>query len=185
MRVEQGKSLATLGLGFVGGGGAGMFIKDAGPVTAALFMVGSLTLVCIGFVYSRRTERREFLDEREDCQGDCRGKVERRKLWRLPDSLPERKGLPVCKSCFTKEMGNSPNPFTHSLAYAKKGEEYEKTRMGKRERRDNERRRREFSAALAAEMDPLEQRGLSPEEKALIRASQAEPRSPQPPKRGP
>jgi hypothetical protein len=172
---------ATLGaaLGFVGA-----IYAKAEPGASSVIVVFFLAVVsAVCLIYVARVSRREFLDDYEDCQGDCKGKVQRRQMWRLPDVLPKKKGLAVCRSCFRQEMGGrSINPFKDSLAYAKKGEEHENTRQGKLESRERERKRQELLSALSA--DPMEQFWLSPEEKEMIRASQEDPQSPQSPKRG-
>jgi hypothetical protein len=185
MRVEQGKMFASGGIGLATGIGGTLYTNGTLGWPAMLALAAALGLCLFGLVYARIVARNEFLDAYEDCQGDCKGKVRRRQLWRLPQDLPKKSGLPVCKSCLMQETKRSLNPFWDRLAYAKRGEEYENTREGKLERRKVEHRRQEIAAAFAADMDPLEQPGLSTEEKDAIRASQEDPRSRNPSKRGP
>jgi hypothetical protein len=179
MQGELAKLLgsATLGacLGIVGS-----IYGKTEPGWAAMTVVGILAAISVfGLIYSGRLGRSDFLDSYEDCQGNCKGKLQRRRLWRLPHDLHKRKGLPVCPSCFKEETGRPVNPFEDRLAYARKGEEYESTPDGKKEASDAAERRRSFLDALRS----AEQLGLSPEEKRMVEVSQADPQSPQSPKR--
>ena len=188
---------ATLGaaLGIVGA-----IYGKTEPGWAAVIVVGFLVLVsAFGLISSARIGRRDFLDTYEDCQGECKGKLPRRQLWRLPDDIRKKKGLPVCRSCFMDHAGRSINPFWDRLAYAKKGEEHENTRKGKKERKQWEENRRRFQEALNAPvteeylranlMDPFGKE--HPEVRQALDdllkekpAASADPRSPQSPKRG-
>ena len=149
-RAEQGRTAYGLGISLIGGAGAGLLTKGVGMTEGWLLIAGSLVLALGGFLYSRKVERNEYLDSYEDCQGECKGKLRRREMWRLPDDLPKKKGLPVCRSCFMQETRRSINPFWDCLAYAVKGEEYEKTRAAKRERKQREENARRIKEALEA-----------------------------------
>ena len=198
MHVEVARALGGALLGACLGVLGAVYGKTE-PGWITVTVVGFLALLsAISLIYSVRVNRNDFLDSFEDCQGDCKGKIQRRRLWRLPDALPKRKGLPVCKSCFMKEMQRAPNPWGDKLAYAKKGEEYEKTRHGRRERREHEAFRKRMLDALSAPVteeyllselhDPWG-REIPEVRKALdeLRAQQAtsaDPQSPQSPKHG-
>jgi hypothetical protein len=139
---------ATLGaaLGIVGS-----IYGKTEPGWAAVIVVGFLVLLStFGLIYSARMGRRDYLDSYEDCHGNCNGRLPRRQMWRLPDDLHKKKGLPVCRSCFMEETRRSINPFWDRLAYAKKGEEDANTKQGKRERTQREENRRRFLEALNA-----------------------------------
>jgi hypothetical protein len=200
-RVEQGKTVYGLGISLIGGAGAGLLTRGVGMTEGWILIAGSLALTLGGFLYSRRASRNEYLDAYEDCQGTCKGRLPRRRMWRLPDDLPKKKGLAVCSSCFRQEMGGrSINPFRDRLAYAQKGEEEENTKEGKKRRKQWEKNRRQFQEALNAPiteeylranlMDPFgrEHPEVRQALDALLKekeATSADPRSLQSPKHGP
>lgn len=168
------------------------------PGWAAVIVVsGLVAITAFSLIYYARMERHTFLDSYEECRGDCRGQLRRRQLWRLPPDLHEKKGLPVCSSCFREKTGRTPNPFEDKLAYAKKGEEHENTSEGKRERKQWEENRLRFQEALGAPVteeslranliDPLGRQRPEVRQalEKLIRETAANSRSPQSPKRDP
>jgi hypothetical protein len=196
--AEQGRMLASATFGTA----LGVVVTAFGSGRyggAIMIAIAALLALCLaGLMYSGKTERCEFLDTYVDCGGNCKGQFRRRELWRLPSKLREMRGVPVCATCFYKITGNHPFPLLgDTLAHAKKGEEHENTREGKREHKQREKNGRRFQEVLEV---PVTEEGLRanlidplgrqrPEVRQalekLIKETAANQRSPQSPKRGP
>lgn len=176
MHTGLARALGTAALG-AGLGIVGTLYTKFEPGGAAVMVVAALGLIAaFALIYGARAEREEFLDAYEDCQGECKGKAQRRMMWRLPDHLRKKKGLPVCSSCYGVMTGRNVNPFEAKYAYARKGEEYGNTKKGKLEFK----RARDESRRILELIDPNREKRA-----AEMLASEADPRSPQSPKRGP
>jgi hypothetical protein len=156
-RAEIGKTMFVVCFSASVGAGAGIFSKDAGIVTAAIWVAANLLLALGGIWYWRRAERNEFLDGREECMGGCKGYIRRRELWRLPDGK-KMGGVPVCHSCFVIHEQRVPNEFffNEQRAYASREERWENTKEGKRELRRREKLKKQVQEALSAPVTPAD-----------------------------
>jgi hypothetical protein len=175
LRIVVSQTMLGLAAGSAIGAASGVFTKD--PALMWWWALGSASVALGSAALWAKFARNIFLDAYEDCRGGCDGRVIRRLMWELPDHLHKKKSLPVCSSCFRKALGGRAiNPFEDKLAYARKGEEYGNTRKGKKEmseRQDKLRRTLELA-------NPNREKRA-----AEMLASEADPRSPRSPKRGP